>query len=156
MITATRVMRIAAAVLACGCASSGLTINVEQVTGFADEASSTWMPLRVTIALTNNGPRTAITHVHVEPDFEGFNEAYGLGTPRDLDTPLPIGAGARASYQAVVTLLNAQQLQPGMHDLMLKVSVQTADGGEISTEVPAQFRQAASPSGRTLTLASPR
>jgi hypothetical protein len=135
-----------------GCAQSRIGVEIVQVTGFSDEGSSVWMPMRVTLDLANLGRDTAVTAVQVEPDFEGFNEAYGVGVPHNLDTPLQIATGGTARYEAVVTLLNAQQLQPGMHDLTFKVRLETTDNREISVEIAARFQQATQPTERILTL----
>ncbi len=110
------------------------------------------MPFRVRLEFTNAGSEaTAVRYVHVEPDFADFNEAYGMGTPRDLAMPIPLDAGSRATYDAMVTLLNAQQLQPGSHRMIFKVRIETTDD-EITAEFPALFEQSTDPAERALRL----
>lgn len=147
-----RALGLASAIFACACAGPSVRVEIPQVSGFSDNVP-VWMPIRVTLALTNTGRSpVVVTTVHVDPDFDGFNEAYGMGTPHDLDAAIRIEPGASVTHEAVVTLLNAQQLQPGLHDLTFRVRLRTADDDEITAEFPARFQQALQPGERVLDL----
>jgi hypothetical protein len=129
-----------------------LRVQVLDVAGYTDDVR-VWMPFRVNVGLTNTG-RDLITirRVHVEPDFEGFNEAYNVGT-YELDPPLVVEPGSSLTYQAAVTLLNALQLQPGRHPMVLRVRIEQ-NGDEVAYEFPAEFDQAQQPLERALRLGS--
>jgi hypothetical protein len=147
-----RAASLACAILAGGCSGPSVRVEIRQVSGFSDNVP-VWMPMRVTLALTNTGRSpVVVTTVHVDPDFDGFNEAYGMGTPHDLETPIRIEPGASVTHEAVITLLNAQQLQPGLHDLTFRVRLKTADENEIAADFPARFQQALQPDKRDLNL----
>ena len=89
-----------------------LRVQLLDVSGYTDDVNI-WMPFRVNLGLTNTGrDLVRIRRVHVEPDFDDFNEAYNVGT-YELDPPLVVEPGNSLTYQAAVTLLNATQLQPG-------------------------------------------
>ena len=125
-----------------------LRVEVLDISGYTDDVK-VWMPFRLNLGLTNTG-RDLITirRVHVEPDFEGFNEAYNVGT-YELDPPLVVEPGSSLTYQATVTLLNAIQLQPGPHEMVLRVRIDQ-NGDEVTYEVPAEFDQSAEPPQRAI------
>jgi hypothetical protein len=109
------------------------------------------MPFRLRLALTNPGRNTvAVRALFVEPDFEGFNEAYGLGTPHDLNRLLRIEPGRTVTYDLVVTLLNALQLQPGSHRVSFRVQVETNNDEQMTVEFPMTFEHHADPAKRAL------
>ena len=125
-----------------------LRVEVLDIAGYTDDVK-VWMPFRLNLGLTNTG-RDLITirRVHVEPDFEGFNEAYNVGT-YELDPPLVLEPGSSLTYQAAVTLLNALQLQPGRHAMVLRVRIQR-NGEDVTYEFPAEFDQSQQPDRRAL------
>ena len=125
-----------------------LRVEVLDVSGYTDDVK-VWMPLRLNLGLTNTG-RDLITirRVHVEPDFDGFNEAYNVGT-YELDPPLAVAPGSSLTYQASVTLLNAIQLPEGTHPMILRVRIEQ-DGSEVTYEFPAAFDHSQDPSRRAL------
>ena len=125
-----------------------LQVEVLDVAGYTDDVK-VWMPFRLNLGLTNTG-RDLITirRVHVEPDFEGFNEAYNVGT-YELDPPLVVEPGSRLTYQAAVTLLNAVQLQQGPHPMVLRVRIDQ-NGEEVTYEFPAEFDHAPEPHQRAI------
>lgn len=125
-----------------------LRVEVLDISGYSDDVK-VWMPFRLNLGLTNTG-RDLITirRVHVEPDFEGFNEAYNVGT-YELEPPLVVEPGSSLTYQAAVTLLNAIQLQPGMHMVVLRVRLDQ-NGEEVTYEFPAEFDQSAEPQRRAI------
>jgi hypothetical protein len=53
------------------------------------------------------------------------------------------------TYQAAVTLLNATQLQPGRHPMVLRVRIEQ-NGDEVAYQFPAEFDQSLEPSRRAL------
>ena len=125
-----------------------LRIEILDVSGYTDEVK-VWMPFRVNLGLTNAGrDLVSIRRVHVEPDFADFNEAYNVGT-YELEPPLVVEPGSSLTYQAAVTLLNAIQLQPGMHALVLRIRVEQ-NGADVTYEFPAEFDQSAEPSKRAI------
>ena len=118
------------------------------MSGYTDDVK-VWMPFRVNLGLTNTGrDLVTISRVHVEPDFDGFNEAYNVGT-YELNPPLVIEPGNSLTYQAAVTLLNAIQLQQGTHALVLRVRVER-NGEDAMYEFPAEFDQSQQPPQRAL------
>lgn len=122
------------------------------MSGFSDNVP-VWMPLRVKLGLTNiSRSPVVIKAIHIEPDFDGFNEAFGMGTPHDLDAAIHMEPGGSAMFEGAITLLNAQQLQPGPHNLTFKVRLTTVDDNEIAADFPAQFQQADRPGERVLDL----
>jgi hypothetical protein len=125
-----------------------LRVTVLDVSGYTDDVTI-WMPFRVNLGLTNMG-RDLITirRVHVEPDFDGFNEAYNVGT-YELNPPLVVEPGSSLTYQAAVTLLNAIQLQQGTHPMVLRVRIEQ-NGEEMIYEFPAEFDQSQQPHQRAL------
>ena len=125
-----------------------LRVQVLDVSGFTDDVK-VWMPIRVNLGLTNTG-RDLITirRVHVEPDFDGFNEAYNVGT-YELDPPLLVEPGNSLTYQAAVTLLNATQLQEGTHPMVLRVRIEQ-NGEEVTYEFPAEFDHSQDPARRAV------
>jgi hypothetical protein len=125
-----------------------LRVEVLDVSGYTDDVK-VWMPFRLNLGLTNTG-RDLITirRVHVEPDFEDFNEAYNVGT-YELDPPLIVEPGSSLTYQAAVTLLNATQLQGGRHAIVLRVRIDQ-NGDEVTYEFPAEFEQSTEPQQRAL------
>ena len=125
-----------------------LRVEVLDVSGYTDDVKA-WMPFRVNLGLTNTG-REPITigRLHVEPDFDGFNEAYNVGT-YELHPPLVIEPGTSLTYQAAVTLLNAIQLQQGPHAMMLRVRIEQ-NGEEETYEFPAEFDHSQQPAQRAL------
>ncbi len=125
-----------------------LRVEVLDVSGYTDDVR-VWMPFRVNLGLTNTGrDLIRIRRVHVEPDFDGFNEAYNVGT-YELDPPLVVKPGTSLTYQAAVTLLNAAQLQEGAHPLVLRVRIER-DGEEVAYEFPAEFDHSREASRRAL------
>jgi hypothetical protein len=128
--------------------ADALRVQVLDVSGYTDDVKI-WMPFRVNLGLTNTGrDLIAIRRVHVEPDFDDFNEAYNVGT-YELNPPLVVEPGSSLTYQAAVTLLNAVQLQPGTHALVLRVRIEQ-NGEERSYEFPAEFDQSQQPQERAL------
>lgn len=125
-----------------------LRVEVLDVSGYTDDVK-VWMPFRLNLGLTNTG-RDLITigRVHVEPDFEGFNEAYNVGT-YELNPPLVVEPGSSLTYQAAVTLLNAAQLQQGRHAMVLRVRIDQ-NGKEVSYDFPAEFEQSQQPDQRAI------
>jgi hypothetical protein len=125
-----------------------LRVQVLDVSGYTDRLP-VWMAFRVNLGLTNTG-RDLITirRIHVEPDFDGFNEAYNVGVV-ELNPPLVVTPGSSLSYQAQATLLNATQLQPGTHPLTLRVRIDQ-NGAEVVYEFPAEFDHAQDPARRAL------
>jgi len=125
-----------------------LRVQVLDVSGYTDDVK-VWMPFRVNLGLTNLG-RDLITirRVHVEPDFDDFNEAYNVGT-YELDPPLVVEPGNSLTYQAAVTLLNALQLQPGTHPMVLRVRIEQ-NGEDVTYEFPAELDQSQQPEQRAL------
>jgi hypothetical protein len=125
-----------------------LRVQVLDVSGYTDNVN-VWMPLRVNLGLTNTGrDLVRIRRIHVEPDFDDFNEAYNVGT-YELDPPLVVEPGNSLTYQAAVTLLNATQLQPGRHPMVLRVRIEQ-NGDEVAYQFPAEFDQSLEPSRRAL------
>jgi hypothetical protein len=125
-----------------------LRVQLLDVSGYTDRVP-VWMTFRVNIGLTNGG-RDLITirRVHVEPDFDDFNEAYNVGVV-ELNPPLVVTPGSSLSYQAQATLLNATQLQPGTRALTLRVRIEQ-NGEEVLYEFPAQFDHDLDPARRAL------
>ena len=125
-----------------------LRVDVLDVSGYTDDVK-VWMPFRVNLGLTNTGrDLITISRVHVEPDFDGFNEAYNVGT-YELNPPLVVEPGHSLTYQAAVTLLNAIQLQQGTHALVLRVRIER-NGEENTYEFPAEFDHSQQPPQRAL------
>ena len=125
-----------------------LHVEVLDVSGYTDDVK-VWMSFRLNLGLTNTGrDLVAIRRVHVEPDFEGFNEAYNVGT-YELDPPLVVEPGSSLTYQAAVTLLNAAQLQQGTHPMVLRVRIDQ-NGQEETYEFPAEFDHSADPHQRAI------
>jgi hypothetical protein len=125
-----------------------LRVDVLDVSGYTDDVKI-WMPFRINLGLTNRGrDLITITRVHVEPDFDGFNEAYNVGT-YELHPPLVVEPGSSLTYQAAVTLLNAIQLQRGTHPLVLRVRIEQ-NGDEVAYEFPAEFDQSQEPGRRAI------
>jgi hypothetical protein len=125
-----------------------LRVDVLDVSGYTDDVKI-WMPFRVNVGLTNTG-RDLITirRVHVEPDFDGFNEAYNVGT-YELNPPLAVEPGSSLTYQAAATLLNALQLPAGTHPMILRVRIEQ-NGRDTIYEFPAEFDHAQQPGQRAL------
>jgi hypothetical protein len=126
---------------------AGLEIQVLDVAGYTDPMPI-WMPFRVTLGLGNSG-RTpvVVSRIIVEPDLDGFDEAYsGAGV---LQPPLRIDPGNRASYRAAVMLLNANQLPERTYALTLRVRVEREDGTS-TIEFPAEFQYTREPATRVL------
>jgi hypothetical protein len=124
-------------------------VRVLDVTGYTDEVAI-WMPFRLTLELTNVGARsTAVRRIDVEPDLDGFNEAYGSAAPYDLSPPILLEAGATSTHQADVTLLNAAQLPERRYTLVFRVRLET-DDGPVTAEFPAEFDFAREPARRAL------
>jgi hypothetical protein len=125
-----------------------LRVQLLDVSGYTDDGKI-WMPFRVNLGLTNTGRELVrISRVHVEPDFDDFNEAYNVGT-YELDPPLVVEPGNSLTYQAAVTLLNATQLQPGTHPMRLRVRIER-NGEEVTYEFPAEFDHAQDPARRAV------
>ena len=128
--------------------SAPLRVQLLDVSGYTDDVK-VWMPFRFNVGLTNQGRELlTITRVHVEPDFDDFNEAYNVAA-YELSPPLRIDPGSSATYQAATTLLNATQLDPGSRHLVLRVRVE-ANGAETTYDFPAEFDHAADPKARAL------
>lgn len=124
-----------------------LRVDLLDVGGYADSASG-WMPLRVTLGLTNGGrDLVTVRRIVVEPDFEGFNEAFNTGAT-ELVPALLIEPGGQASYQTRGALLNAPDLPIGRHTLRLRVRLES-NGTEQTVVFPGEFVHAADPARRT-------
>jgi hypothetical protein len=129
-------------------ARTPLQVELLDVTGYTDDVK-VWMPLRVTLGLTNTGRELlTIRRIHVEPDFAGFSETFNVQT-YELNPALVIEPGSSLSYQTGVTLLNAAQLSDGAHDLLLRVRIEQ-NGDDATYDFPAAFEQSRQPSRRTL------
>jgi hypothetical protein len=108
------------------------------------------MPFRLTLELTNGGARTtSVRRIDIEPDLDGFNEAYGSSAPYDLSPPILLEAGATTTYVAGVTVLNAVQIEERAYPLTFRVRLDTEDG-EVTAEFPADFVYAQDPARRSL------
>lgn len=126
-------------------------VAILDVSGYAD-AVTTWMPFRVTLGLTNTGrDLLTIRRIHVEPDFEGFTEAFGVQT-YELNPALLLEPGGSLSYQTSVTVLNAGRLAEGPHALALRVRIEQDNGEEAVTAFPAHFTHARQPAQRRFEL----
>lgn len=126
-----------------------LRVEMLDVSGYTDDVKI-WMPFRVTLGLTNTGRELlTLRRIHVEPDFEGFNEAFNVQT-YELNPALLLEPGSSLSYQAGVTLLNATQLADGRHALVLRVRIEEDNGEETSFDFPARFEHSPQPERRTL------
>jgi hypothetical protein len=146
--TAALLAVVGAAAYALIPSSGPLRVQLLDVSGFTDDVK-VWMPFRFNVGLTNQGRELlTITRVHVEPDFDDFNEAYNVGA-YEVSPPLRIEPGSSATYQAATTLLNATQLDPGSRHLILRVRVE-ANGEETTYEFPAEFDHVLEPKARTL------
>lgn len=127
---------------------SPLRVQVLDVSGY-NEDQKAWMGFRVTVGLTNTGrDLVTIRRIHVEPDFDGFNEAYNVGT-YELAPAIVVEPGSSVSYQAATTLLNAAQLPWARHTLRLRVRIEQ-DGADVEYEFPAEFDNAEQPGRRAL------
>jgi len=125
-----------------------LQVQVLDVSGYTDNIP-TWMVFRVTLGLSNVGrDPVRITRVAVAPDLDGYNEAYNVGT-YELQPPLLIEPGNRASYQATTTLLNATQLPERTYRLMLRVRIER-DDRETVVDFPARYEHSREPARRVL------
>jgi hypothetical protein len=125
-----------------------LQVQVLDVDGYAEDHKA-WMGFRVTVGLTNTGrDLLTIRRVHVEPDFDGFNEAYSVGT-YELTPPLVVPPGSSASYQATTTLLNATQLSWQKYPMTLRVRVEQ-NGRDVEYTFPAEFENTKAPAQRAL------
>jgi len=125
-----------------------LRVQVLDVAGHTDPRPI-WMTFRVNLGLTNGGrDLLTIRRVHVEPDFDDFNEAFNVGVV-ELNPPLVVTPGSSLSYQAQATLLNAAQLQEGTRRLVFRVRIEQ-NGEEVVYEFPAQFDHARDPARRAL------
>lgn len=139
-------LAVAAAWYAAG--GNPLSVQLLDVSGYEDVRNS-WIPFRVTVGLTNTGrDLVTIRRIHVEPDFDDFNEAYNVGT-YELIPALTIEPGASASYQAATTLLNATQLSWSRHPMVLRVRVEQ-NGADVVYEFPAEFDHAERPERRAI------
>lgn len=131
-----------------------LRVELVRVTGYTD-AVTIWMPFRVTLAFTNlTDELLTVRQVHVAPDLEGFNEAYSFATPPELESPLGMAAGGNSSYEAAITLLNANQLQEQTFRTTFRVRIET-DRGDVSQDFPAELAYVRDPKRRQLRLLSP-
>jgi hypothetical protein len=125
-----------------------LRVQVLDVGGYTEDMK-TWMGFRVTVGLTNTGrDLLTIRRIHVEPDFDDFNEAYSVGT-YELTPPLVVNPGSSVSYQATTTLLNATQLQWQTHPLTLRVRVEQ-NGREVEYAFAAEFDNTQDPARRAV------
>ena len=115
-----------------------LRVEVLDVSGYTDDVK-VWMPFRLNLGLTNTG-RDLITirRVHVEPDFEGFNEAYNVGT-YELDPPLVVEPGS-SDLPGRRDAAQRHQLHPDARDGCACVSTKTT---KVTYEFPAEFDQSA-------------
>ena len=126
-----------------------VTTSLVDISGF-NEDLKVWMRFSVTVDITNHSSRTiGIERVDVEPDLDGFNEAYGQAVPF-LTPPLLIEAGATTRHRAAVTLLNSAQLPEGTYDVVFRVRVETEDGETFLQEFPARFDHSLYPEKRAL------
>ena len=114
-----------------------LHVQILDVSGYTEDQKS-WMGFRVTVGLTNTGRDiVTIRRIHVEPDFDQFNEAYSVGT-YELTPPLVVTPGNSVSYQTSTTLLNATQLSWQTHPVVLRIRVEE-NGRDVEYEFPAEF-----------------
>jgi hypothetical protein len=126
-----------------------LTVRLVDVSGFNEDLKN-WMRFSAVVEMTNDSGRTiGINRVDVEPDLDGFNEAYGQAVPY-LSPPLLVEDGSTTRHTAVVTLLNSTQLQWGTYGLVFRVRVETEDGDTILEEFPAEFVHTPEPAERAL------
>jgi hypothetical protein len=140
---------IAIGLLVWRASSGGVTTRIADISGF-NEDLKVWMRFSVTLDLTNDARRTiGIERIDVEPDLDGFNEAYGQMVPF-LTPPLLIEAGVTTRHQTAVTLLNAAQLPEGTHSMVFRVRIETEDGDTYRQEFPAQFDHSLHPAQRAL------
>lgn len=126
-----------------------LRVEMLDVSGYTDDVK-VWMPFRVTLGLTNTSrDLLTIRRIHVEPDFERFNEAFNVQT-YELTPALLLEPGSSLSYQTGVTLLNATQLPDGAQALVLRVRIEDDHGKETLVDFPARFEHSQQPARRTL------
>jgi hypothetical protein len=125
-----------------------LHVQILDVSGYAEDTTA-WMGFRLTVGLTNTSRDiVTIRRIHVEPDFDQFNEAYSVGT-YELTPPLVVTPGNSVSYQTATTLLNATQLSWQTHAVMLRIRVEQ-NGSDVEYEFPAEFDHTREPGGRAL------
>ena len=125
-----------------------LEVQILDVDGYTEDLKA-WMGFRVTLGLSNRGRELlTIRRIHVEPDFDGFNEAYSVAT-YELTPPIAVNPGSSISYQAGTTLLNATQLQRQTHPLTLRVRIDQ-NGRETEYTFPAEFDNTEEPARRAL------
>ena len=130
-----------------------LTVDLIDVGGF-NEDLGVWMRFNAVLELRNDGDQTiGLDRITVEPDLDGFNEAYGHAVPF-LAPPLLIERQSTTRYTVLVTLLNAAQLQERTYDLVLRVRIETEDGDTIVRDYPAHYDHSRQPSHRRLQLRS--
>ncbi len=125
-----------------------LHVAVVNVGGYTDNMP-VWMPFRVMLRLTNGGNESiTIRRIDVEPDLDHFNEAFAAA-PYDLSPPILLEPGARRDYEAVVTVLNANQLPERTYMLVFIVRMRT-DAGDIVERFPAELDYVRDPGRRAL------
>ena len=125
-----------------------LQVQILDVSGYKDDLK-TWMGFRVTVGLTNTGRDIlTIRRIHVEPDFDAFNEAYSVGT-YELTPPVVVTPGNSVSYQTSSTLLNATQLTWQTHRVTLRIRIEQ-NGRDVDYVFPAEFDNTREPAQRAL------
>ena len=126
-----------------------LTVRVTDVSGFTEDLK-VWMRFNVPLELTNTSGRTiGIQRIDVDPDLDGFNEAYGTAVPF-LSPPLLVQGNSTTAYTAVVTLLNSAQLPERTYDVVFRIRIETEDDDVVTAEFPAQLDYFQDPARRTL------
>ena len=125
-----------------------LHVQILDVSGYTEDLQ-TWMGFRVTVGLTNAGRDiVTIRRLHIEPDFDAFNEAYSVGT-YELTPPLVVTPGNSISYQTSTTLLNATQLSWQTHPVQLRIRIEQ-NGRDVDYVFPAEFDNTREPAQRAL------
>ena len=125
-----------------------LQVQILDVSGYTED-QKTWMGFRATVGLTNTGRDiVTIRRIHVEPDFDEFNEAYSVGT-FELTPPLVVTPGTSVSYQTSTTLLNATQLSWQTHPVVLRIRIEQ-NGRDVEYAFPAEFDNTREPAQRAL------
>ena len=125
-----------------------LRVELRDVSGY--DRTGGWMPFQFDLALTNTGRAPLTIHrIHIVPDLDGFNEAYGLADQEDL-SPVRLQPGATFTHAARMTLFNAMVLPERTYSVVFRMTVDTTDG-PLVFEFPGEFVHTQTPSTRKLT-----
>lgn len=125
-----------------------LRVELRDVSGF--DRTGGWMPFQFTLDLTNTGRSPVTIHrIHIVPDLDGFNEAYGLADQEDL-SPVRLQPGATLTHTARMTLFNAMVLPVRTYSIVFRMSVDTTQGS-LAFEFPGEFVHTQTPATRKLT-----